>query len=341
MLRATVAILNFNGRTHLERYLSSVLENTPSELADILIIDNGSTDNSLEYLEHAPFRSRIKIIALPKNIGFASGYNVGLKNVHTEFYILLNSDVRVTHGWIEELLKTMDRDERIAVCQPKILSDMNTQYFDYSGALGGWIDYLGVPLAIGRIFKECEKDEGQYETPMKLAWACGAALMIRSTAYKEVNGMDDFFFAHQEEIDMCWRLSLKSYDIYNCPKSVVYHLGGGTLANDSSYKLFLNIRNNLIMLYKNLPFLAFLRIVSMRFFIDHAFMVTKLINLRPAQAWSIIKGYCAFLNWLLCVKKNKSVFSHCKGFPINGYYNKSVVVDYYLKGVRTFQKLRR
>ena len=265
--RVAVTILNWNGRALLEKFLPSVVAYTPADLAVIIVVDNGSTDDSIQLLkEKFP---TVQIVSFKRNHGFAEGYNLAIQDIFYEYTVLLNSDVEVTPGWLDAPIAAMDADPRIAAVQPKILSLRNKEYFEYAGAAGGFIDFFGYPYCRGRIFNVIEKDEGQYDTKADLFWASGACLFVRTEEYKMARGLDDRFFAHQEEIDFCWRLRSRGYRVVCTPKSVVYHLGGGTLNTEHPHKTFLNFRNNLLMLYKNLPDGKLEPILFIRFFLDY------------------------------------------------------------------------
>ena len=260
-----IVILNWNGRKFLEKFLPSVIASV-YEHKKIIIADNASTDDSIQFLrENYP---QISIIQNKTNLGFAAGYNAALKQVEADYYVLLNSDVEVTPNWIAPVIDLMESDKMIAACQPKILSYLNKDMFEYAGASGGWLDKFGYPFMRGRVFDDCEKDTGQYDDVQPCFWASGAALFVRSSVYHELGGLDEFFFAHQEEIDFCWRLQLAEYKVYVQPASVVYHVGGGTLPKGSSRKTFLNFRNNLVMLSKNLPITTALWKIPVRLLLD-------------------------------------------------------------------------
>lgn len=248
-----VVILNWNGEKLLQKYLPSVVENTNSEVADVIVADNGSTDDSRALL--ARDFPTVKTILFDKNYGFAEGYNRAIKTLSDryEYVVLLNSDVAVPSGWVEPLVSFMNGHKEAGACQPKILADTNREYFEYAGASGGFIDKHGYPYCRGRIFSTCEKDDSQYDTPMEIFWATGACLMTRVALYNQVGGLDPDFFAHMEEIDLCWRIHLAGYNIWVVPESRVFHLGGGSLPAENPKKTYLNFRNNLLLLHKNLP----------------------------------------------------------------------------------------
>lgn len=243
-----VVILNYNGAALLCEYLPSVLRYTPSQVR-IIVADNGSEDRSLEVLQNR--FPEAEVIRLQRNNGFAQGYNLALRQVKADYYVLLNSDVEVTPQWIEPLVAAAERDPQIFACQPKIRSKRDPQYFEYAGAAGGMIDALGYPFCRGRLFHTVEKDEGQYNLPTSVFWASGACMLVRADLFHELGGFDGDFFAHMEEIDLCWRAKNAGYRIVYCPESTVYHLGGGTLAYHNPQKTYLNFRNSLITLIKN------------------------------------------------------------------------------------------
>ena len=231
--KVAVVILNWNGRKYLEQFLPSVSDTTYSNY-EIIIADNGSADDSISFIERN--YAGIKIIRLAKNYGFSRGYNEALKDIRADYYMLLNSDVEVKPGWLDPMVELMESDRNFAACQPKVLSFRNKMLFEYAGAGGGWIDRFGYPFARGRVFDVCEEDHGQYDDASLIFWVSGAAMFIRSSVFHQVNGFDEYFFAHQEEIDLCWRMQLAGYRIYSCPASVVYHVGGGTLPKGNSRK---------------------------------------------------------------------------------------------------------
>ena len=266
MKKISVVILNWNGEEMLKTFLPSVLVCSSGHEVEICVADNGSTDQSCQMLEEE-FPS-VRLIRLDQNYGFAEGYNRALAQVEAEYVVLLNSDVEVSPDWLKPLVTFMDLHPEVGACQPKILSQRNREYFEYAGASGGFIDKLGYPFCRGRIFETIEKDEGQYNTVLPVFWATGAALMIRQQVYQAVGGLDGRFFAHMEEIDLCWRLRSRGYTIYCIPSSTVYHVGGATLKKENPRKVFLNFRNNLLMLYKNLPANELTSVMFQRTFLD-------------------------------------------------------------------------
>ncbi|MBR0274498.1 MAG: glycosyltransferase family 2 protein, partial [Bacteroidaceae bacterium] len=265
---SAIVILNWNGSSMLRRFLPSVIANTPSSLARIIVADNGSTDDSLAVLT-TDF-PQVEVIRLDRNYGFAEGYNQALRRVGESYdnYLLLNSDVETPEGWLQPMLDYMEAHPDVAACQPKLRAEHTRTHFEYAGAAGGYLDALGYPYCRGRIFDTVEEDRGQYDTVADVFWATGAALLIRAKMFWEVGGLDGRFFAHQEEIDLCWRLRARGHRIVCVPQAVVYHVGGGTLPKENPRKTFLNFRNNLLLLYKNLPERSLRRVFFIRFWLD-------------------------------------------------------------------------
>lgn len=330
-----IVILNWNGRAHLEQFLPSVMASTYPDLS-VVVIDNGSTDDSVSFLQQQ--YPSITIVQLDANYGFAGGYNRGLKQVNAEYYVLLNSDVETTPGWIEPMLSLLESDTSIAACQPKLLQYHQKDLFEYAGASGGWIDFLGYPFARGRIFDVCEKDEGQYDSTVPVFWASGAALMIRSRCFQEAGGFDEYFFAHQEEIDLCWRLQWLGYQVYCCPESVVFHVGGGTLPKGNARKVFLNFRNNLVMLAKNLPVGEAIAKIAWRFILDAISATKSLLAGEGTYFIAVFRAHIAFLTWLF-FKRSKSIFPRKISRARHGYLKKSIVWQHFILGKKKFLEI--
>ena len=336
-MRPTIAIviLNYNGRRYLEQFLPFVTANVCPG-GEVIVADNGSTDDSLAFLEaHYP---GLRVIVLDRNYGFAGGYNMALQQVQSDYYVLLNSDVEVTPGWMEPIVGLMESDVSIGACMPKIRMYADREFFEYAGAAGGWLDYLGYPFARGRIFDVCEKDEGQYNETVPIFWASGAALFIRSKLWHELGGLENFFFAHQEEIDLCWRMQLAGYRVYCCPQSVVFHVGGGTLPKGNERKVFLNFRNNLIMMAKCLPPEQWLWKIPVRFLLDSVSAWKSLFAGEAVYFWAILEAHLAFFKWLV-VSRRKSLFPPKKRGKLLGWYTGSVVWQYFVKGKKTFAEI--
>lgn len=331
----SIVILNWNGRHFLDRFLPSVSAST-WQRREIVVIDNASTDDSVAFLQaHYP---AVRIVQLEKNYGFARGYNEGLKQVEADYYVLLNSDVEVTPGWIEPIMQLMQAHPDVAVCQPKILQYHDKSLFEYAGAAGGWLDFLGYPFARGRIFDVCEKDNGQYDEAAPVFWAGGAAMFVKAAVYRELGGLDNYFFAHQEEIDFCWRVQLAGYQVYACPQSTVYHVGGGTLPKGNAKKVFLNFRNNLIMMAKNLPAGQAVAKIFFRFWLDAVSAWKSLLAGEGTYFWAVLKAHFAFFGWLFSSKKQVPGKLD-KRLSLKGYLHKSVVWAHFVKGRRTFEEI--
>lgn len=330
-----IVILNWNGRRFLEKFLPFVLASTYSN-NNIIVADNASTDDSILFLQES--YPQVSIIQNGGNFGFAKGYNTALNQVKADYYVLLNSDVEVTPGWIEPIVELMESDMAIAACQPKILAYDNKNQFEYAGASGGWLDKLGYPFTRGRVFDVCENDEGQYDNVEQCFWASGATLFVRSPVYHELGGLDEFFFAHQEEIDLCWRMQLAGYKVFVQPASVVYHVGGGTLPKGNSLKTFLNFRNNLIMISKNSPFVTALWKIPLRMNLDALSAWRGLLSGDGGYFFAICRAHFHFVGWLLSGKK-QSLFPKKKSGKLYGMHNGSVVWAYFIRKKKTFSEI--
>lgn len=328
-----VVILNWNGKHYLQKFLPSVMESDYSNL-EIIVADNASTDDSINFLqEHYP---QIKIIQNASNDGYAGGYNCALKKVDADIFVLLNSDVEVTKNWIHPIVALMQSDENIAACQPKILSYTNKELFEYAGAAGGWIDRFGYPFSRGRVFDITEQDNGQYNNAEPCFWATGAALFIKRNAFNEMNGFDEYFFAHQEEIDLCWRLQLAGKKIFVQPSSVVYHVGGGTLPTGNSKKVYYNFRNNLIMLHKNLPRSKAFFILFIRLILDGVAGAKSILSGKPGMCLAILKSHFGYYKWMLFAEKKVTKRTT---ETLTGNYRGSIIVDYFLKKKTRFSEI--
>ena len=333
--QVAIVILNWNGIGFLEKFIPSVLQSTYTNKR-VIVADNNSDDGSVNYVrKHFP---EVEIIVNPENKGFAAGYNQALKQVKSDYYVLLNSDVEVTDTWIEPVIDLMEKNINIAACQPKILSYDNKEMFEYAGASGGWIDNFGYPLTRGRVFDTCEKDEGQYDDAQPCFWASGAAMFVRAKLFHAEGGFDDYFFAHQEEIDLCWRLQKSGYKIYVQPLSVVYHVGGGTLPKGNSRKTYLNYRNNMIMMHKNLSFFAALWKLPVRFLLNAVVAVGSLRS-SPGDFLAIARAHRHYVGWIFRHQKRQQTMQ--KNRKIEGWYNGSVVWDYFMLGRRSFSEIVR
>lgn len=331
MKRIAIVILNYNGQKMLAQFLQNILTFSQDE-AEVIIADNASTDNSLDWLaEHYP---TLRTIILDENYGFAEGYNKALRQVEAEYYVLLNSDVEVTHHWLQPLTEFMDAHPEVCACQPKILSEANKESFEYAGAAGGLLDRYGYPFCRGRVFGTVEKDEGQYDTPAQVLWATGACLFIRSKDYWMAGGLDGRFFAHNEEIDLCWRLNRMGRQVWCIPDSQVYHVGGGTLPKGNPFKTYLNFRNNLTMLYKNLPEAELKHVLRVRRWLDWLAAAEALIlqrNWKDCKA--IFKARKSFYAWKHDFDQDRKNLSG--SHSSDGRKPYSILWKYYIKGQKT------
>lgn len=333
-----IVILNWNGKHHLQQFLPSVLS-TQYDNYRVVVADNASTDDSVGFLRlHYP---QIEIIQLQKNFGFAKGYNEALKEVRSDYYVLLNSDVEITPGWLSPIIDLLEQDVEHAACQPKILSYKKRDLFEYAGAAGGWLDAYGYPFARGRVFDICEEDKGQYDETKEVFWATGASLIIKSKIFHQMDGFDEYFFAHQEEIDLCWRMQLAGYKIFCCPKAVVYHVGGGTLPRGNSLKTFLNFRNNQIMLAKNLPFSEKWWKIPYRILLDDVSALKGLIAGDGGYFLSIIKAHFAFFYWLFFKRRKKKTGRRIKMVRLSGHYSGNIAWQHFVKKKTLFSQIVR
>jgi len=333
--KVAIVILNWNGRKYLEQFLPSILATTyPNH--EIVVVDNRSADDSILFLEKN--YSSVSIVRLPFNYGFARGYNEALKQVTADYYVLLNSDVEVNTNWLEPMVALLERDRTVAACQPKILSYKHRELFEYAGAAGGWMDRYGYPFARGRIFDVCEEDRGQYDDESLIFWVSGAAMFIRSSVFHEIKGFDEYFFAHQEEIDLCWRIQLAGYELSSCPKSVVYHVGGGTLPRGNTRKTYLNFRNNQIMLAKNLPWSQKWWKIPFRVFLDILSACKGLLIGDGGYFLAILRAHLGFARWILS-GQGKSVFPKKRDMRLHGVYHHNLVWAYFVKKKKKFSQL--
>ena len=330
-----IVILNWNGQSYLEKFLPSVLSSV-YENYSVVVADNASTDDSVSFLkQHFP---QVELIILPQNFGFAKGYNEALKKVDADYYVLLNSDVEVTPAWLNPVIELLGNDEKAAACQPKILSYHNKNYFEYAGAAGGWIDTYGYPFARGRVFEVCEEDKEQYNAVQEIFWATGAALIIKSKIFHQLHGFDEYFFAHMEEIDLCWRIQLAGYKTYCCPQSTVYHVGGGTLPKGASRKTFLNYRNNQIMLAKNLPWNEKWKIIY-RMALDQIAAWKALLAGDGGYFIAVIKAHLAFFYWAFFAQKQLSGFKKRPLKSLAGVYRGAVIWKYFVQKKKLFSEI--
>jgi len=333
--KVAIVILNWNGRKYLAQFLPSVLATAYSK-SEVIVVDNCSSDDSIQFLEKN--YSSVRVIRLPANYGFAKGYNEALKQVDADYYVLLNSDVEVETNWLQPMVELMENDKALAGCQPKVLSYHNKKCFEYAGAAGGWIDKYGYPFAKGRVFDVCEEDHGQYDDTSVIFWVSGAAMFIRSSAFHEVRGFDEYFFAHQEEIDLCWRLQLEGYRLSSCPASVVFHVGGGTLPRGNTKKTYLNFRNNQIMLAKNLPWSQKWWKIPYRIFLDSISALKGLLTGEGGYFIAILRAHLGFAKWIL-LRQNQSVFPKKTDGELHGVYGRNLVWTYFVRKKKKFSEV--
>jgi len=332
-VRTAVVILNWNGRKYLEQFLPLLIQYSSGE-AEIIVADNASNDDSISFLE-TNFPS-IRIIRNASNEGFARGYNLALKQVEADYYILLNSDIEVTPDWIHPVIDMMEKDPSIAACQPKIRSYIDRSKFEYAGAAGGFIDKYGYPFCRGRMFQSIEEDLGQYDDAIEIFWATGACMFVRADLFNQAGGLDEDFFAHMEEIDLCWRLKNLGYKIMYCPQSVVYHIGGGTLPKISWRKTYYNFRNNFYLLYKNLPDNLLIEVFAKRFILDGIAALKFLFTAGFKDFWAIYKAHISFYSTLSKTKAKRKLLKHS---PLHKVYRKNIVFEYYLRKKKKFTDL--
>jgi len=339
MTKVAIVILNWNGEHFLKQFLPVLVANTNVEGADIIVADNASTDGSLDYLRES--FPTIKTIILDKNYGFAGGYNMALSQVEAEYFVLLNSDVEVTDNWLQPLISYLDANNEVVACQPKIKAFHNKNVFEHAGAAGGFIDFLGFPFCRGRILSKTEEDKGQYDDVCDIFWATGACLVIRSEIFRKVGGLDDAFFAHMEEIDLCWRLNARGYRIVCIPQNTVYHVGGGTLPIESPHKTYLNFRNNLLMLYKNLPQQSLSKIMRWRRVLDYMAAIQLFVTGKRKNAAAVFKARKDFKAMLpnFVDKRNENILYATK-INCPEMIQKSIIWEYYFKKNKKFSQIQ-
>jgi GT2 family glycosyltransferase len=328
MPKVAIVILNYNGQGFLEKFLPSVIQNSQGH--EVIVADNASTDNSVAFLtQNYP---AIRLIQLPNNGGFTGGYNEALRQIEATYYVLLNSDIEVTPNWVDPIIELMDANPNISACQPKMRDYYKPDYFEYAGAAGGYIDWLGYPFCRGRIFDTCEIDNGQYDDAREVFWATGACMFVRADVFHELGGFDTKFFAHMEEIDLCWRMKNAGYQVYYSPASTVYHVGGGTLHKSNPRKTFLNYRNGLAMMYKNLPANQLFTTIFARLVLDGVSGIKFLLAGSFKDIWAILKAHFAFYGMIPKLKRNSPK-------QLKDIYPKSIVFEYFLRGKKRFGEL--
>jgi GT2 family glycosyltransferase len=338
MVKTAIVILNWNGIKYLKMFLANVIRYSLNSDTVLYVADNGSNDGSVEWIiENC---KEVRLIRFDRNHGFAEGYNLALEQINAKYYILLNSDIEVTEGWLEPLIGFMDRNPDVASCQPKILSYNQRDYFEYAGAAGGFIDKLGYPLCRGRIIYKIEKDNGQYDSEVDIFWSTGACMIVRSDAWKQCGGFDPDFFAHMEEIDLCWRFHRAGYRVSFVPQTSIYHVGGGALPYNSPLKTYLNFRNCLFLLYKNLPDKNFKKNMFTRKILDGIAALFFLCKGQFSSVRSVLKAHIDYYKSLNQLKKKRKMVKMLgENEPTGLVLNKSVVFEFYIKGNKTFQSL--
>jgi GT2 family glycosyltransferase len=338
MSKTAVVILNWNGLEFLKNFLDNTITKSSHSDSVIYIADNGSTDGSVEWIMQN--HKDVKLILHSKNHGFAGGYNLALSQIEAKYFLLLNSDIEVSKDWLNPLVEHMDNNDNVAACQPKIMSFHNKEYFEYAGAAGGYIDKYGYPFCRGRIFDYTEKDYGQYNDQKDIFWSSGACMIVRAEAWEKCGGFDDSFFAHMEEIDLCWRFQKAGYVIRYIPDSTVYHVGGGTLKYESPFKTYLNFRNNLFLLYKNLPEKNFRKILFIRKLLDGIAAAKYLFAGKAANFSSVLEAHISYYKSISDLKnKRKIITDTLLNNESLAVMNKSIVMEFYLKRNKTFNKL--
>jgi GT2 family glycosyltransferase len=332
VIKTSVVILNWNTRHQLETFLPYLVQHTQSPDTEIVVADNASTDDSVDFVKNN--FPQVKLIVLDKNYGFAEGYNRALKQIDAKYYVLINSDIEVTPNWINPIITNLENDDLAAACMPKLLSYQQRDTFEYAGAAGGYIDFLGYPFCKGRIFDSLEKDEGQFEGISEIFWATGACIALKAEIFNKLGGFDPYLFAHMEEIDLCWRMKSIGYKIYCNTNSKVFHVGGGTLNKTNPFKTYLNFRNNLILLHKNLPFFRKAYILPIRFIMNFLSIIKYLMARNSPEAIAVLNAYWGYLGYIF--SKKQKVFS--KAYP-NQIYKNSIVVDFFVRKKEKFSDL--
>ncbi len=337
-MQTAVVILNWNGEKFLEIFLPFVVKYSKTEHYDVIVADNASSDNSIDFLKKN--YPSIQLIFLEKNFGFAEGYNRALQNLDYKYFVLLNSDVELTENWLKPIISKMETDSNLAAAMPKIRSFHEKLKFEHAGACGGFIDYLGYPFCRGRILENLEVDENQYDSEIEIFWATGACFVVRAEVFREMGGFDGDFFAHMEEIDLCWRIKNAGYSIRVFPQSVVYHVGGGTLSAESPFKLYLNFRNNLYMLFKNLPLTKLFPILFFRMTLDGISALIFLMNGKYKLFWVVFKSHLHFYKALPnLIKKRKTAKKLKKISNVNEIFKQSIVFNSLILRKKQFSDL--
>lgn len=339
MYKTAIVILNWNGIDYLKKFLATVVRYSTGPDTAVYLADNGSADGSVEWVAHS--FSSVKILTLGSNKGFAGGYNAALEQIDATYFLLLNSDIEVTEGWLQPLVSFMDTNPDVASCQPKIRSYYHRDYFEHAGAAGCYIDKYGYPFCRGRIFYNIEKDNGQYDSQKDIFWSSGACMIMRSEAWKKAGGFDASFFAHMEEIDLCWRFSKAGYRVCYIPESVIYHVGGGSLPYTSPFKTYLNFRNSLYLLYKNLPDNKLQSMMFKRKILDGIAALSFLGKGDLVNFKSVLKAHIDYYRNKKELKAKRKIVMQLEANHIPScIMNKSIVFEFYAKGNRTYSRLK-
>jgi len=331
--KVAIVILNWNGADYLKKFLPSVIACSPESLAKVYVADNASTDHSIQVLKDE--FPAVKLIQLDQNYGFAGGYNQALAQIQAEYYLILNSDVEVSGGWLEPMVEYLDNHADTAACQPKILAYHNKQKFEHAGAAGGFIDHWGYPFCRGRMLAITETDEGQYDDICDIFWTTGACMLIRSALFHEAGGFDAGFFAHMEEIDLCWRLKRRQHRLVCVPQSKVYHVGGGTLQVENPRKTYLNFRNNLLLLHKNLPANQLHKVLFIRFLMDYLAALQLFVTGKPQNAAAVFRARRDYN----AMKRKYLVNIDEDNQEITEIYKKGIIFNYYILGKKRFSDI--
>ena len=334
----SIIILNWNGKAHLEHFLPALVRHTTHPRAEIVVADNGSTDGSLEFLRTE--YPRIRIIELGRNHGFSGGYNLAAAQTDARYMLLLNSDIEVTEGWLDPMLELMEKDLEVAACTPKLRDYKRRTHFEYAGAAGGYLDRYGYPFCRGRIFDHLEQDQGQYDQEADIFWGSGACLMVRMDLFRESGGLDEAFFAHMEEIDLCWRFQRMGYRIRFVPASTVFHVGGATLQRGNPMKTFLNFRNNLLLLYKNLPAGIRVRTMLIRMILDAVSALRFLVQGAFSDFWAVFRAHMGFYGMKSAYKGIKNKHKTFENSVLaSRIYQGSIVFDFFLRKKKSYRDL--
>jgi len=338
MKKLAIVLLNWNGKTFLERFIPNIKDHSSYQGVELVVIDNASADDSVDYMKTN--HPDVRLVLLDKNYGFAGGYNQGLDQIEASYYLLLNTDVEVTEGWLDPLLAWMDKHPDTGVCMPKINAWDDRGSFEYAGAAGGYIDFLGYSFCRGRIFDFIEKDHGQYDDPVSVFWATGACMLIRSELFYQLGGFDPDFFAHMEEIDLCWRVKNFGYNIFCVPQSRVYHIGGGTLPKNNPRKTYLNFRNNLYLLYKNLPDQLLIKTFLTRIVLDWISSFHLLLQGKSGDAKAVLQAHIDFIKQYNQLRaKRKAIRSYSRLPRHKEIYQKSVVWKFFVQNNKKYSDL--